>query len=62
MMNKLGIRKYYGRYSWVTFIEAMEKFECAIKNNLFLELENFYFLFIKKCCLYVSIFLNFITL
>ena len=48
MMNKLGIRKYYGRYIWVTFIEAMEKFECAIKNNLFLELENFYFLFIKN--------------
>ena len=32
-----------------TTIEIMGKFEEDIKNKVFLELENFYSLFIKKC-------------
>ncbi|MCP1226402.1 hypothetical protein [Sebaldella sp. S0638] len=32
-----------------TTFEIMEKFEEDIENNLFLELENFYSLFTKKC-------------
>ena len=32
-----------------TTIEIIEKFEDDIENNLFLELENFYYLFTEKC-------------
>ncbi|MCP1226304.1 hypothetical protein [Sebaldella sp. S0638] len=32
-----------------TTVEIMEKFEEDIENNVFLELEDFYSLFIKKC-------------
>ena len=32
-----------------TTLEIMRKFEEDIKNKVFLELENFYSLFIKKC-------------
>ena len=32
-----------------TTVEIMEKFENDIENNLFLELENLYDLFTKKC-------------
>lgn len=32
-----------------TTIEIMEKFEDDVENKIFLELENFYSLFIKKC-------------
>ncbi len=32
-----------------TTAEIIEKFEEDIENKMFLELENFYSLFIKKC-------------
>ena len=32
-----------------TTVEIMEKFETNIENDIFLELENFYSLFTKKC-------------
>jgi hypothetical protein len=32
-----------------TNVEIMRKFEDIVENNIFLELENFYSLFTKKC-------------
>ena len=32
-----------------TTVETIEKFKNDVENNLFLELENFYSLFTKKC-------------
>jgi hypothetical protein len=44
---------YFGndlnKFTPKTSIEIMEKFMDDIENKLFLELENFYSLFIKKC-------------